>query len=92
MVYHADTEIAFFYIKSWNTYRPTYCVYFESKIELDKFVDPNNYTRTHRVHDDVASQHRRTQCGTFGSTNPSNYLLSPQHMNVRVYTNNKLKL
>ena len=59
MVYHADTEIEFFYIKSWNTYRPTYCVYFESKIELDRFVYPNNYTRTHWVHDDVASQHRR---------------------------------
>ena len=41
MVYHADNEIAFCYIKSWNTC--AYSVYFKSKKELnyDRFVDQN---------------------------------------------------
>ena len=41
VVYHADNEIAFFYIKSW--YTCAYSVYFKSKKELnyDRFVDPN---------------------------------------------------
>ena len=41
VVYHADNEIAFFYIKSW--YTCAYSVYFKSKKELNynRFVDPN---------------------------------------------------
>ena len=40
MVYHTDNEIAFFYIKSWNTFANY--VYLRSKKELnyDRFVDP----------------------------------------------------
>ena len=53
VVYHADNEIAFFYIKSWTTC--AYSVYFKSKKEFnyDIFVDPNILGATRLVHSDL---------------------------------------
>ena len=53
VVYHANNQIAFFYIKSCKTC--THNVYFKSKKELDydRFVDSNILGATRLVHSDL---------------------------------------
>ena len=65
MVYQADNEVAFFYIKSCNTC--AYSVYFKSKKELnyDRFVDPNLLGAARLVHSDRESIESRSVSLTY---------------------------